>query len=36
MNFRKMHKFLEKMQLTPNLKIDSRLKQETQNIFLFL
>ena len=23
------------MQLTPNLKIDSRLKQETQNIFGF-
>ena len=23
------------MQLTPNLKIDSRLKQETQNIFDF-
>ena len=23
------------MQLTPNLKIDSRLKQETQNIFSF-
>ena len=33
---KKMRKeFLEKMQLTPNLKIDSRLKQETQNIFDF-
>ena len=37
MNFRNMHKKnLEKIQLTPNLKIDSRLKQETQNIFDFL
>ena len=37
MNFRKMHKiFLEKMQLIPNLKIDSRLKQETQNIIDFM
>ena len=34
-NFWKMHTFLEKMQLIPNLKIDSRLKQETQNIFDF-
>ena len=35
MNFRKMHNNFKSMQLTPNLKIDSRLKQETQNIFYF-
>ena len=35
-SFQKMHKFLN-MQLTPNLKVDSRLKQETQkNIFDYM
>ena len=35
-DFRKMQEnFFKSMQLTPNLKIDSRLKQETQNIFGF-
>ena len=36
MNFRKQcKKNFKSMQLTPNLKIDSRPKQETQNIFDF-
>ena len=33
--FSKIFEKIKKMQLTPNLKIDSRLKQETQNIFGF-
>ena len=36
MRFSKIaRKIFKSMQLTPNLKIDSRLKQETQNIFDF-
>ena len=33
---KKCKKNFKSMQLTPNLKIDSRLKQETQKYFLFL